>query len=166
VPTHFLAVGVAGEVPLAAKWIREGAIGTLREVHNWSNRPVWPQYPAIPTDKPPVPAGFGQFGAGAVADMGHYSLWTVFTEFSLDAPIMVESSPSHVCTLSDQVSIKVRNDYSFPAACTIRFMQRRQADSGSPKPSWMRRALSTRRRSDLEIRPLRLTSLALLTVAT
>jgi hypothetical protein len=147
VPTHFLAVGVAGEVPLAAKWIREGAIGTLREVHNWSNRPVWPQYPAIPTDKPSVPAGFDwdlwlgpsldrpyhphythavfrgwyEFGGGAVADMGHYSLWTVFTEFDLDAPIMVESSPSHVCTLSDQVSIKVRNDYSFPAACTIRF---------------------------------------------
>ncbi len=25
--------------------IKQGAIGTLREIHNWSNRPVWPQYP-------------------------------------------------------------------------------------------------------------------------
>jgi hypothetical protein len=154
VPTHFLAVGLAGDVPLAAKWIREGAIGTLREVHNWSNRPVWPQYPTIPTDSPPVPAGFDwdlwlgpsldrpyhphythavfrgwyEFGGGAVADMGHYSLWNVFTEFDLDAPIVVESNSSHVCTLADRVSIKVRNDYSFPAACTIRFKFAAKAD--------------------------------------
>ena len=38
--------------------IKDGAIGTLREIHNWSNRPVWPQYPTIPTDTPPVPKGF------------------------------------------------------------------------------------------------------------
>jgi hypothetical protein len=73
-------------------------------VHNWTNRPVWPQYPELPTDKPPVPEGFDwdlwlgpeaerayhpnythmvlrgwyDFGGGAMADMGHYSLWTVF----------------------------------------------------------------------------------------
>jgi hypothetical protein len=67
---------------------------TLKEIHNWSNRPVWPQYPIIPTDKPPVPDGFNwdlwlgpaemrdyhpyythavfrgwyEFGAGAIAD--------------------------------------------------------------------------------------------------
>ena len=23
--------------------IKEGVIGNLREIHNWSNRPVWPQ---------------------------------------------------------------------------------------------------------------------------
>ena len=33
-------------------------IGTLREIHNWTNRPVWPQYTEIPTDQPPVPEGF------------------------------------------------------------------------------------------------------------
>ena len=39
-------------------WIRDSAIGTLREVHNWTNRPVWPQYPTMPSDTPPVPEGF------------------------------------------------------------------------------------------------------------
>jgi hypothetical protein len=65
--------------------------------------------------------GWYELGGGSVADMGHYSLWPVFREFDLEAPIAVESTPSHVCTLRDQVSLKINNDYSFPAACTIRF---------------------------------------------
>jgi hypothetical protein len=53
--------------------------------------------------------------------MGHYSLWPVFREFDLDAPIAVESTPSHVCSIKDNVSSKIQNDYSFPFASTIRF---------------------------------------------
>ena len=132
---------------MVAGWIRDGAIGTLREIHNWSNRPVWPQYATIPTDTPPVPKDFDwdlwlgpslprpyhphythavfrgwyEFGGGPIADMGHYSLWPVFREFDLDAPVAVESTPSHVCTIKDNVSSKIRNDYSFPFASTIRF---------------------------------------------
>ena len=132
---------------MAAQWIREGAIGKLREVHNWSNRPVWPQYATIPVEQPPVPKDFDwdlwlgpslprpyhphythavfrgwyEFGGGSLADMGHYSLWRVFAELNLDAPIAVESTPSHVCAISDHVSARIHNDYSFPAACTIRF---------------------------------------------
>ncbi len=93
-------------------WIRDGAIGTLREVHNWTNRPVWPQYATLPTDTPPVPEGFDwnlwlgpeaerpyhpnythmvfrgwyDFGGGSMADMGHYSLWTVFNALELSRP--------------------------------------------------------------------------------
>ena len=85
---------------------------TLREVHNWTNRPVWPQYTTIPTDTPPVPEGFDwdlwlgpeaerpyhpdythmvfrgwyDFGGGSMADMGHYSLWTVFKALELGSP--------------------------------------------------------------------------------
>jgi hypothetical protein len=147
VSTHFLAASAGDNVRTAAGWIADGAIGTLREVHNWSNRPVWPQYATIPTDRPPVPKGFDwdlwlgpslprpyhphythavfrgwyEFGGGPVADMGHYSLWPVFQEFDLDAPVAVESTPSHVCTIEDGVSKKIHNDYAFPLACTIRF---------------------------------------------
>ncbi|MFI5379626.1 MAG: Gfo/Idh/MocA family protein [Tepidisphaerales bacterium] len=146
VATHFIPADSGAQVAVAAKWIRDGAIGTLREVHNWSNRPVWPQYATVPTDTPPVPNGFDwdlwlgpsldrpyhphythavfrgwyEFGGGPVADMGHYSLWRVFAELGLDAPVSVESTPSHVCTIADHVSTKIRNDYSFPVACTIR----------------------------------------------
>jgi predicted dehydrogenase len=147
VATHFLPASEGGNVRLVKSWIEAGAIGRLREIHNWSNRPVWPQYATIPTDCPPVPAGFDwnlwlgpsldrpyhphythavfrgwyEFGGGALADMGHYSLWPVFRLFDLDAPVMVESRPSHVCTLDGNVSRRLKNDYSFPAACTIRF---------------------------------------------
>jgi hypothetical protein len=38
----------------------------------------------------------------------------------LDSPISVESAPSHVCTVSGDVCQRIKNDYSFPAACTIR----------------------------------------------
>ncbi len=145
--THFLPASSGEQVRQVASWIRNGAIGTLREVHNWSNRPVWPQYATLPTDTPPVPKGFDwdlwlgpsldrpyhphythtvfrgwyEFGGGAIADMGHYSLWPVFQEFNLDAPVLVESTPSHVCALKDQVSVTLHNDYSFPVASVIRF---------------------------------------------
>jgi len=147
VSTHFLPWNNGNSIRLIATWIKDGAIGTLREVHNWSNRPMWPQYPTIPTDTPPIPKDFDwdlwlgpalyrpyhphythavfrgwyDFGGGSLADMGHYSLWSVFTVFNLGAPISVEATPSHICTIQDQVSVRQKNDYSFPAACTIRF---------------------------------------------
>ncbi len=147
VATHFLPASDGANVRAMTAWVDAGAIGTLREIHNWSNRPVWQQFPVIPTDTPPVPEGFDwslwlgpsidrpyhpnythtvfrgwyEFGGGALADMGHYSLWPVFQLFDLDAPVAVESRPSHVCTRSGNVSVKIKNDYSFPAACTIRF---------------------------------------------
>jgi predicted dehydrogenase len=147
VATHFLPASEGSNIHAIKEWIDAGAIGTLREIHNWSNRPVWPQYPIIPTDTPPVPEGFDwqlwlgpsldrpyhpnythavfrgwyEFGGGALADMGHYSLWPVFQLFELDAPVAVESRPSHLCTRSGNVAVRIKNDYSFPAACTIRF---------------------------------------------
>jgi hypothetical protein len=147
VATHFLPASAGEQVHTVAGWIKEGAIGTLRQVHNWSNRPVWPQYATLPTDRPPVPKDFDwdlwlgpslprpyhphythavfrgwyEFGGGPIADMGHYSLWPVFQEFELDAPFAVESTPSHVCAIQGTVSSKIQNDYAFPFACTIRF---------------------------------------------
>jgi hypothetical protein len=147
VATHFLPAGEGGNIRTIKAWVDDGEIGTLREIHNWSNRPVWPQYPTIPTDRPPVPEGFDwqlwlgpslnrpyhpnythavfrgwyEFGGGALADMGHYSLWPVFQQFELDAPAAVESRPSHLCTLRGNVAERINNDWSFPAACTIRF---------------------------------------------
>jgi hypothetical protein len=147
VATHFQPAS-DGEIlrPIKA-WLEQGAIGTLREIHNWSNRPVWPQYPTIPADRPPVPPDFDwqlwlgpsqdrpyhphythavfrgwyEFGGGALADMGHYSLWPIFQHFDLDAPYCVESTASHLCSLDGNVAVRVKNDYSFPAACVIRF---------------------------------------------
>lgn len=39
---------------LAKEWIEQGAIGTLKEVRLWTNRPIWPQGPLTkkPAEKP------------------------------------------------------------------------------------------------------------------
>ena len=147
VATYLLAWSGNGSMDTIMAWIRDGAIGTLREVHNWSNRPVWPQYATLPQETPPVPEGFDwdlwlgpalerpyhphythavfrgwyDFGGGAIADMGHYSLWAVFKALKLDAPVRIEATPSHVAAIDGQVSRVIRNDWSFPVACSIRF---------------------------------------------
>ncbi len=144
--THFLPASEGAAQKQALDMVKNGAIGSLREIHNWSMRPMWPQFPTVPTDTPPVPAGFDwtlwlgpsldrpyhpaythtnfrgwfEFGGGSIADMGHYSLWPIFQLLELDAPMSVESTPSHVCGVDGDVCIQIRNDYSFPAACTIR----------------------------------------------
>ena len=146
IATHFMPASEGAGQKQAVDMIKNGAIGTLREIHNWSMRPMWPQFPTLPTDTPPVPAGFDwtlwlgpsldrpyhpnythtnfrgwyEFGGGSIADMGHYSLWPIFQLLDLESPISVESTPSHVCTVSDDICRRIKNDYSFPAACTIR----------------------------------------------
>ncbi len=51
--------GHSGEGPrLISEWIADGAIGAVREVHCWTNRPVWPQSVEVerPKETPQVPA--------------------------------------------------------------------------------------------------------------
>lgn len=129
------------------RWIDEGAIGTLTQIHNWSARPVWPQYPAAPAEKPPVPAGFDwdlwlgpeaerpyhpdythmvfrgwhDFGGGSMADMGHYSLWSVFNTFGLAGPTRVEPTFTHQCTFRDNVATRYPTRDTFPTASCVRF---------------------------------------------
>ncbi len=127
--THLVPWDSNGSMETVMAWINGGAIGTLTEVHNWTNRPVWPQYAELPTDKPPVPQGFDwdlwlgpeaerpyssdytnmvfrgwyDFGGGSMADMGHYSLWTVFNALQLTSPTMVIPNRSHVCDFNGSV---------------------------------------------------------------
>jgi hypothetical protein len=56
-----------------------------------------------------------------MADMGHYSLWTVFNALQLQAPTIIEPNLSHVCGMHDPVPFQIQNDFSFPMASTVRF---------------------------------------------
>ena len=140
VGTHFLPASDGGQVRLALEMVKDGVIGKLRELHNWSARPMWPQFPLIPTDTPPIPKDFDwtlwlgpsldrpyhpnythtnfrgwyEFGGGSIADMGHYSLWPIFVALGLDSPISVESTPSHDCMVTDGVSITIREQLLVP----------------------------------------------------
>jgi hypothetical protein len=127
--------------------ILDGAIGTLTEVHNWTDRPFWPQALSLPTDTPPVPAGFDwdlwlgpslerpyhpsythavfrgwyEFGGGSIADMGNYSLWPIFMALDLPVPYSIEAQCSSSCEINDQVSTVTMNDFSFPYANRVCF---------------------------------------------
>ncbi len=41
-----------------SEWLADGAIGTVREVHNWSSRPFWPQGVGRPDNADPDPRRF------------------------------------------------------------------------------------------------------------
>ena len=48
-----------GDMRLICEWIAAGALGAVREVHAWTNRPFWPQSIEAerPKETPPIPAG-------------------------------------------------------------------------------------------------------------
>jgi len=57
-----------------------------------------------------------------MADMGHYSLWTVFNGLELKNPFYIEPQRSHVCGLTAQsTAYRLNNDYAFPFASSCRF---------------------------------------------
>ena len=92
--------------------IRAGAIGPVREVHAWTNRPIWPQAVDRPADRPPVPKslhwdlwlgpaperpyhpayhpfkwrGWWDFGTGALGDMGCHIIDAAFWALELRDP--------------------------------------------------------------------------------
>ncbi|MBX7255728.1 MAG: Gfo/Idh/MocA family oxidoreductase [Candidatus Hydrogenedentes bacterium] len=162
IATHFLPASNGARQQPVFDMVKNGAIGTLREIHNWSSRPMWPQFATIPADTPPVPEGFDwtlwlgpsldrpyhpnythtnfrgwyEFGGGAIADMGHYSLWPFFQHFDLDSPYSVESTPTHVCAVADQVCRRIDNDYSFPTACTVRMRFAAKGERGPIDIFW------------------------------
>jgi len=98
------------------EWIRDGAIGEVKEVHSWTNRPVWPQGISERPASKPVPAGLDweswigpapfrdyhdglhgfawrgwfDFGCGAIGDMGCHTWDNVFWSMQPDYPDYVE----------------------------------------------------------------------------
>jgi hypothetical protein len=65
--------------------------------------------------------GWYDFGGGSMADMGHYSLWTVFNALQLTSPEVVVPNLTHYVGMGDYGPTFVRNDFSFPEGCTVKF---------------------------------------------
>ncbi len=158
-PSHLLAYSNTPDRHTLAAWITGGAIGTIREVHNWTNRPFWPQgWQEYFKEGPPVPAGLRwdlwqgpepdrpyhplythalyrgwyAFGTGCLGDMGHYSLWQPYRILDLGVPEFVEARPNNEAWLNpDNVSRGGRvSQVGFPRASTIRW--RHPATTGRP----------------------------------
>lgn len=145
VATHLQAW--RGPITAVRQMIVGGAIGTLREVHDWTDRPFWPQELPLPIDRPPVPPDFDwqmwlgperdrpyhpsythalfrgwyDFGAGSVADMGNYSMWPIFMALDLPVPYSIEAQSNSSVGITDQVSTIKPNDFSFPYANRVCF---------------------------------------------
>lgn len=115
--------------------VQSGVIGEVKEVHAWTNRPIWPQGVARPEQSPPVPAhldwdawlgpapvrpynevyhpqgwrGWFDFGCGTLGDMGPHLLDPVVWALDLPAPTSVSAESSNV------------NDETFPTWSIVRF---------------------------------------------
>lgn len=144
--THLLAWADRPEYQLIKQWIDDGVIGRLKEIHNWSFRPVWPQWTSAPKDTPPVPAGFNwdlwlgpvphrpyhpnythnvfrgwyDFGGGSIADMGHYSLFPLFLTLGVTkAPVSAKAYGTTSRQAVDGVCVWVDNKVAFPQSSLI-----------------------------------------------
>ena len=71
-----------------------------------------------------------------MADMGHYSLWTVFNALDLRGPTMVDSMLSHQCALDGAFAVTLKNDYSFPSASVVRFRYPARGQRGPVDLFW------------------------------
>jgi predicted dehydrogenase len=103
---------------LMQEWLDAGAIGQVREVHCWTNRPIWPQGMPRPAETQAVPDGFDwdlwlgpapvrpfhktyhpfgwrawqDFGAGAMGDMACHVMDAASTILKLGAPTSIVAS--------------------------------------------------------------------------
>jgi predicted dehydrogenase len=107
---------------LTEEWVRAGAVGAVREVHVWTNRPIWPQGLARPQQSMDVPKtlswdlwlgpaperpyhtayhpfswrGWYDFGTGALGDMACHAFHIVFRALDLGQPQRVSASATRV----------------------------------------------------------------------
>ncbi len=113
---------------LTAEWLKDGAIGTVREVHAWGAAGGWAHGRGRPEGSAEVPAGFNwdlwlgprewrayhpayapfnwrgwwAFGGGGLADLAPHHLDPAFNALELDSPETVEATgpgvDEEVCT--------------------------------------------------------------------
>lgn len=147
---------------LICEWIWDGAIGPVREVHCWTNRPVWPQGVEMdrPKKKPWVPRtlnwdlwvgpapmrpyhpcylpkkwrAWWDFGTGSLGDMGCHIVDPVLWALKLGHPSSVEASSS---TYWDKLwgDIVVKNEI-YPRATVVHYKFPARGDMPPVKVTW------------------------------
>lgn len=123
VATQMSTQSIASEEACAMEeWVRSGVIGRIREVHIWTDRPVWPQGLARPQGAPAVPKsldwdlwlgpapvrpyhpiyhpfnwrGWYDFGTGALGDMACHAFHIPFRALNLKYPRQVHASTNFI----------------------------------------------------------------------
>jgi predicted dehydrogenase len=124
---------------LVSEFIWDGAIGPVREVHSWCNRPISPRGLGRPKETPAVPEtldwdlwlgpsdwrpyhpcylpfnwrGWWDFGTGVLGDIGCHQFDPIFRALKLKYPTSVEACTSGVNEETAPLASIVR--YEFPA---------------------------------------------------
>lgn len=140
VPTQMGNQGHAMEgTRVIREWYEAGAIGTIRRIEYWTNRPIWPQALHRPTEAHHVPPwlewdlwlgpaaerpyhpayapfswrGWWDFGTGALGDIACHAMDAAFWTFGLGFPerISAESTP----LFPETAPAASRIEYDFPA---------------------------------------------------
>ncbi|MBI2806764.1 MAG: Gfo/Idh/MocA family oxidoreductase [Planctomycetes bacterium] len=125
----------------AAEIIRSGAIGEVREVHVWTDRPIWPQGINRPKGRQEVPKtltwdlwlgpaperpynsayvpfawrGWWDFGTGALGDMACHTMNMPFMALRLSAPSAVSAEVVGGVNPESAPARGVTVTYEFPA---------------------------------------------------
>lgn len=123
----------------AVECLQAGVIGPVREIHVWSNRPIWPQGIDRPEGSKPVPAhlkwdlwlgvapdrpyndgyhpfnwrGWWDFGTGALGDMACHTCNMPFRALKLGYPKSVEAETSGFNSETYPKQSKIK--FEFPA---------------------------------------------------
>ena len=161
------------EVRMLCEWIQDGAIGDVREVHCWTNRPVWPQGIGRPTETPPKPDSLDwdlwigpspmrpyhptylpfnwrawiDFGAGALGDMGCHVMDAAFWSLKLKYPISVEASHSYDV---QQMWTRFDNKETYPRSEVVHYQFPAREGMPSVKLHWYDGGILPERPDDLE----------------
>jgi len=161
-------------IRLVCEWIWDGAIGPVREVHSWTNRPVWAQGMDRPKDTPPVPAeldwdlwigpsperpynpaylpfswrAWVDFGCGALGDMACHILDPVFWALKLKYPVSVEACPSMRMAGTGWDKVGIRDSY--PQASIVRYKFPAREGMPEVKVNWYDGGMMPERPEELE----------------
>ncbi len=168
--------GHSGEgIRLICEWIWAGAIGDIKEVHAWTNRPVWPAGvdAGRPKETPPVPdtldwdlwvgpapmrpyhpaylpriwRGWCDFGTGSLGDMACHILDPVFWALKLKYPDSVQASCSTYYKSMWKKESKIER---FPRSSIVRYKFPAREGMSSVKVSWWDGGLMPERPEELE----------------
>ncbi|MCA9188043.1 MAG: Gfo/Idh/MocA family oxidoreductase [Pirellulaceae bacterium] len=135
----------------AAKFLQQGGLGTVREVHVWTNRPIWPQGNERPKEEQEVPPhihwdqwlgtapfrpfhaetyhpfnwrGYWDFGTGALGDMACHTFNMPFMGLELRDPTSVQARTSG------------HNGDTYPGWSVIDFEFPARGDRAALKMTW------------------------------
>ena len=161
---------------IICEWLWSGVIGNVKEVHAWTNRPVWPQGVEVerPKDTPPVPdtlnwdlwigpapmrpynpvylpeswRAWWDFGTGSLGDLGCHLLDSVFWGLKLKYPTAVEGC---ISTYWEGFWKKTTpKNETYPRSSIVRYTFPAREDMPELKLSWYDGGLTPARPDELE----------------